>query len=260
MSREANIARTFVELADTLADDFDVINYVQQLHRRCCEILDVTDAAVLLATPESPASPEARLYDPTAAARGTRDIDRARGAAIDMAMREGPAVDAYRTAAVTSGHLSSAPAAWHHVTFRAGATGYTYAAAAPLRLREETLGSLLLLYKGHDPPPVADLALAQAFADAAAIGLLHARALRQADALNEQLRSALHNRILIEQAKGFLAAHRGISPAEAFETLRRLARHHRVRLVTVAQEVIAIRDLPQTPASARNMGRDTPAT
>ncbi|MFE6159031.1 ANTAR domain-containing protein [Streptomyces sp. NPDC056486] len=255
MSREEKITRTFVELADTLADDFDVIDFVQQLAFRCCDVLDIAAAAVLLA------SSEKQLYNPVA--RGT-DTPRAAVldmAVLDMAVREGPAVDAHRTAtAVTPRYLSSAPSVWHDFTFQARATGYTYAGAVPLRLRQENLGSLLLLRTGHDPLPDADLALAQAFADAAAIGLLHARAFRQTDTLNEQLRTALHSRILIEQAKGFLAARRGISPAEAFETLRHRARHHRVRLATVAQEVIAVRDLPEAPPVARDPGRDAPAT
>ncbi|MGW6055368.1 ANTAR domain-containing protein [Streptomyces sp. NPDC055189] len=261
MHREENIARTFVELADTLADDFDVIDYVQQLSLRCRETLDITDVAALLATPDTPASPDSHLYDPAAPVRDPGNTDHARAALIDTAVREGPGVDACRTASIIApGYLGSAPAIWRDFTFRARAAGYTYAGAVPLRLRQETLGSLLLLRTSHSPMPDADLALARAFADAAAIGLLHARVLQQADALNEQLRTALHTRIVIEQAKGFLAAHRGITPAEAFETLRRRARHHRVRLAAIAQEVIATRDLPQTPAAARDPGRDRPTT
>ncbi|MEV8318026.1 ANTAR domain-containing protein [Streptomyces sp. NPDC059900] len=274
MSREEKIARTFVELADTLADDFDVIGFAEQLAFRCRDILDITDAAVLLASPEAPAaprrqpSPEARpaspetlLYSPAAITCGTLGDDSAKASVLDTARHEGPTADAYRTAAaVTPGHLGSAPALWPDFTLRARAAGYTYAGAVPLRLRQETLGSLLLLRTGHSPMPVADFALAQAFADAAAIGLLHARFMREADALNEQLRAALHSRILIEQAKGYFAARRGISPAEAFEVLRRFARHHRLRLAAVAREVIATGDLPRTPSADRNPGRGTPIT
>ncbi|MEU6766396.1 ANTAR domain-containing protein [Streptomyces sp. NPDC046853] len=266
MSREEQVARAFVELADTLADDFDVIDYVERLNSRCREILDITDATVLLASPEN------LLYIPTAPTSGTLGIDdtepaettdpaeTAKAALLDAALREGPAVDGYRTAAaIAPGYLGAAPALWRDFTFRARAAGYTYAGAVPLRLHTETLGSLLLLRTGHGPMPAADLALAQALADAAAIGLLHARTLRQAYTLNEQLRTALHTRIVIEQAKGFLAARRGISLAEAFDTLRRRARHHRVRLAVVAQDVLVDRGLPSAPPAARDPGRDTPS-
>ncbi|MFF3487997.1 hypothetical protein ACFYXC_32635 [Streptomyces sp. NPDC002701] len=51
MSREQHIARSFVELADTLVEDFDVIGFLQQMTVRCQELLDVTDAAVFLSHP-----------------------------------------------------------------------------------------------------------------------------------------------------------------------------------------------------------------
>jgi GAF domain-containing protein len=238
MTREEKIARTFVELADTLADDFDVIDFVGQLAFRCCDILDIAAAAVLLA------SSETRLYSPTACG-----ADLARAAVLDVAVRAGPAVDAHRTATViVPGDLTRAPDTWRDFTCQARAADYTHAGAVPLRSRKEGLGSLLLLRTGHGPLPVADLALAQTFANAAAIGLLNARTFQQADALNEQLRTALHSRVLIEQAKGFLAARHGISLADAFETMRRRARHRRVRLASVAQEVIAVENLaPRAP-------------
>ncbi|MEV1025933.1 GAF and ANTAR domain-containing protein [Streptomyces sp. NPDC050264] len=245
MSREEKITRTFVELADTMADGFDVINFLQQLTFRCRDILDISDAAVLLASPDAP------LYSPVPCASGP-----ALASLLDVAVYEGPAADARRTAsAVTSGDLAAAPVAWRDFTARARDAGYSHACAVPLRLRHETLGSLLLLRTDDGPPPAADLALAQAFADAAAIGLLHARVLQQADTVNEQLQAALHSRVLIEQAKGFLAARRGISPTEAFDTLRRHARHHRLPLRTVAQNVMDDQDLPRAAPVARPQGR-----
>ncbi|MFD0305247.1 hypothetical protein [Streptomyces sp. NPDC127119] len=51
MSRESHIARTFIELADTLVEDFDVIDFLQQMTVRCSELLDVTAAAVFLDHP-----------------------------------------------------------------------------------------------------------------------------------------------------------------------------------------------------------------
>jgi AmiR/NasT family two-component response regulator len=58
--------------------------------------------------------------------------------------------------------------------------------------------------------------------------------------LNEQLREALASRIVIEQAKGVLAAERHISVDEAFEVLRRHARSRAVSLHSVAQAVVSL--------------------
>ncbi|MFJ8826600.1 GAF and ANTAR domain-containing protein [Streptomyces sp. NPDC102467] len=249
MSREEKITQTFVELADTLADGFDVIDFLQQLTVRCRDILDISDAAVLLAYPGPP------LYSPVPSDPGP-----ALASVLEVAVHQGPAADAYRSgAAVAPGDLAGAPAAWRDFTTRARAAGCAYACAVPLRARQEILGSLLLLRTADTPLPAADLALAQAFADAAAIGLLHARTLQLADTVNEQLQTALHSRVLIEQAKGFLAARRGISPSDAFDALRRHARHHRLPLSTVAQEVIDQQGLPRPTPVARPPGRGASA-
>jgi hypothetical protein len=48
MDREQHLAETFVELADTLVDDFDVIDFLQGLAARCVELLEVAAAGIVL--------------------------------------------------------------------------------------------------------------------------------------------------------------------------------------------------------------------
>lgn len=55
----------------------------------------------------------------------------------------------------------------------------------------------------------------------------------------EQLTTALRSRVMIEQAKGFLAARHGVSPDEAFTTLRRYARSNRLLIHEAARKVVA---------------------
>lgn len=56
---------------------------------------------------------------------------------------------------------------------------------------------------------------------------------------NDQLRTALVTRIVIEQAKGMLAERLTVEVDEAFERLRREARNRRMKLHALAAEVIA---------------------
>ena len=56
---------------------------------------------------------------------------------------------------------------------------------------------------------------------------------------NEQLRTALATRIVIEQAKGMLAERFEMDVDEAFERLRRQARSHRMKLHVLAAAVTA---------------------
>jgi chromosome segregation ATPase len=53
-----------------------------------------------------------------------------------------------------------------------------------------------------------------------------------------QLRQALASRVWIEQAKGVLAATRGVGPDQAFQQLREQARSSRRKLADLAQEVV----------------------
>src|SRR5882757_5980124 len=48
---DERLVETFVELADTLIDDFDVIDFLHLLVDRCVELLDVDAAGLLLANP-----------------------------------------------------------------------------------------------------------------------------------------------------------------------------------------------------------------
>jgi ANTAR domain-containing protein len=56
---------------------------------------------------------------------------------------------------------------------------------------------------------------------------------------NDQLRTALRTRIVIEQAKGMLAERLGVDVDVAFERLRREARVRRLKLHAIAAAVVA---------------------
>jgi AmiR/NasT family two-component response regulator len=76
-------------------------------------------------------------------------------------------------------------------------------------------------------------------ADVATIGILQQRSIEHSHQLTEQLQTALNTRVIIEQAKGMLAASRpDASPEEAFVALRGFARAHHLKLTTLAQDVV----------------------
>jgi len=70
-----------------------------------------------------------------------------------------------------------------------------------------------------------------------------------------QLQQALDSRIVIEQAKGVLVERYDVSPAEAFELMRTTARFDRVKLQTLAAEVVASRATPPSFKRAAEHGR-----
>ena len=110
--------------------------------------------------------------------------------------------------------------------------------ALPLRLRGRAIGALNLFGGMPGPLPELDLALGQALADVATIGILQERAIRHGEVLNEQLQSALNSRVIIEQAKGVLAQYGELAPAVAFERLRHYARSHNLKLADLARRIV----------------------
>jgi len=114
--------------------------------------------------------------------------------------------------------------------------------AVPLRLRGQAIGALNLLHRTPGSLPEDDLALGQALADIATIGILQERAIRRGEVVNEQLQTALNSRVIIEQAKGVLSHHLGLSTDEAFNRLRGYVRSRNLRLADVAR-LLATRQL-----------------
>jgi hypothetical protein len=83
-----------------------------------------------------------------------------------------------------------------------------------------------------------DLAVVQAMADIATIGILQARLIHDQGVLTSQLETALDSRVVIEQAKGVVAERNRIDVDEAFAMIRRIARDTNRLLVDTARGIV----------------------
>ena len=227
MDREQRLAETFVELADTLVDDFDVIDFLQILAARCVELLDVAAAGIMLADPGG------SLMTVAASDERARLLE-----LFEIQSDEGPCRDCYRLgAAVVNVDLEGARERWPQFTLQAISGGFRSANALPLRLRSQVVGSLNLFHAGTGGLDGPELRMAQALADAATIGIVHQRTIRRGEVVAGQLQLALTSRIVIEQAKGVLAERLRISPDNAFEVLRGAARSRNRLLSDLARDI-----------------------
>jgi GAF domain-containing protein len=241
MPREALLVRTLVELADNLVDDFDVIDLLTHLADRCVEVLDVTAAGVMLATPADD------LQVVASSSEAMRILE-----LFELQADEGPCVDCYRTAAaVVNQDLGGVGGRWPHFTPQAAAAGFRSVHAVPMRLRGRTIGALNLFRTGDGVLDDTDVVAAQALADIATIALVQHQAAVDAQVLNAQLTQALDSRVLIEQAKGKVSEASGLDMNEAFHQLRRHARNHNLRLADLARNIadgtVNPRSLDRTP-------------
>jgi GAF domain-containing protein len=228
MRRETVLARTMVELADNLVDDFDVVELLTTLVDRCVEVLDVDAAGIMLAAPDG------ELSLMTSSSEAMRLVE-----LFELQSREGPCQDCFRTGQPVVNHdLTSDDPRWPRFASVAIAEGFRAADAIPMRLRTHILGALNLFRSTAGSLNDEDVVAAQALADIATIAIVQHRTLFDAQLLNEQLSSALTSRIVIEQAKGMIAERRHVPVDGAFATLRHHARRNNQRLADVARAIV----------------------
>jgi GAF domain-containing protein len=227
-NREQLLAETFVVLADTLVDDYDVVDLLDGLVTACVSLLGVTACGLLLDDQKG------HLAVVASSSEETRLLE-----IFQLQNNEGPCLDCVRTgSAVSCADLLEDQARWPRFVPAAMAAGFRSVAALPLRLREHVIGGLNLFGSGVGPVSPDDRRLAQALADVATIGILQRRSAHRSTMVAEQLQHALNSRIVIEQAKGVLAERNSVSMDTAFATLRRYARNHNLKLTDVALNVV----------------------
>jgi GAF domain-containing protein len=234
------LARIFVEVADTLVDEFELLEFLHMLTERAAGLVGAAAVGLMLADQRG------RLEFMAGSDENVRLVE-----LFQLQNQEGPCLEAFRTGQpVINVDLATATDRWPQFAPRATAAGYLSVHAFPLRLREQVIGALNVFGSargGH----LADgeVPVIQALADVATIGLLQERAIRRGEALTEQLQGALNSRIVIEQAKGAIAQVRGVSVDEAFTLIRAYARRHNLRLIELAHTIVT--DLTSLPGLHR---------
>jgi len=229
MARETLLARTLVELADTLVDDFDVVELLTLLADRCVDVLDVGAAGIMLAAPDG----DLRVMASSSEAMRVLEL-------FELQAQEGPCLDCYNTGEdVVNQELAIVNGRWPRFAPEALAAGFHSVHAIPMRLRGTVIGALNLFHIEPGEMRPADVVAAGAFADVATIAILQHRASLEAQVLNQQLNHALNSRIVIEQAKGMIAERERLDMEQAFAVLRHHARNNNVRLADVASAIIS---------------------
>jgi transcriptional regulator with GAF, ATPase, and Fis domain len=222
------LATTFVELADSLVDDYDVIDLLHRLTERCVELLQVDAAGILLGDQRG------RLHLAASSNEQVRLLE-----LFELQTDEGPCLDCYLHGQPTrADRLSAGSHRWPRFAAAAEAAGYETVHALPMRWRDQTIGALNLFWTQPADVLDDDLRVAQALADVSTIAILQERVSTSREALATQLQAALNSRIIIEQAKGVLAERDGVDMGTAFERLRSAARSSNRRLADLAGDVI----------------------
>ena len=251
------LAEVLVEIADTLVEEFDIVEFLHMVTNRTAELVDAVAAGLLLVDGHGD------LQFMAASDEGSELLE-----LFQVQAEEGPCQDCFRTGTpVVSADLRTAGPRWPRFAPRAVAAGYRSVHAFPMRLRGEVIGALNLFGTTTGQMSPSDVRVVQALADIATIGLLQERTITRGVVLTTQLQAALTTRVVIEQAKGAIAQVRGGTVEEAFILLRAHARRHHRRLAEVARAVVTDpagvpelmgRDVVGDPGAPVPLGPDDP--
>ncbi|HEY5222416.1 MAG TPA: GAF and ANTAR domain-containing protein [Microbacteriaceae bacterium] len=227
ISRETRLNAAFVKLADTLTDNFDIVDLLHTLMEECIDLLDTQAGGLMLAD----ALGDLELVASTSERADFVEI-------MQLNAGAGPCVDCFSTGtAVAVADIDESATRWPEFRAAALQQGFHSVHATPLRLRGEIIGTMNLFGTSVGELSPTDAAVAQALADVATIGILQERIIRESGIVTEQLQRALDSRVLIEQAKGVLSETGSMEMGEAFAALRAYARNNNLSLRSVAEGV-----------------------
>jgi GAF domain-containing protein len=208
----------------------------------CLHLLDVQAAGLLLGTPHG----DLELVASTSEGAAFVEL-------MQLNAGAGPCVESFATGQpVSVADVSRTKPEWGPFRDAALHEGYQSCYGVPLRVRSQSIGAMGLFRTKTGDLEQTDGEIARALANVAAIGILQERVLRESVIVTEQLQRALDSRVVIEQAKGVLAASANVGVEKAFEMLRGHARHHNLNLHDVAQAVVErTLTITQTPRGTR---------
>ncbi|MCW2756960.1 MAG: transcriptional regulator, partial [Nocardioidaceae bacterium] len=134
MISSGRLSDVFVEVADTLVADFDVIDFLHNLTEHAAAVSGAGAVGILIADQQG----ELQFM---AASNPTGELlERAQ-----LESAEGPCVDSFRTRqAVVNADLANAQERWPVFAPRAVAAGFQSVHAFPMRLRDQAIGALNL--------------------------------------------------------------------------------------------------------------------
>lgn len=226
--RQTLTTSTFVEIVETLIDNFDVIEVLTTLTARSVDLLDAGAAGVLLADSDG----NLRVIGASTEQIQLLEL-------FQIQNEEGPSLDCFQSGEVVRHPDLKTPSRWPLFSEECTRAGYAAVCAVPMRLKNRTIGCLNLFLEQPGGLSDSDISLAQALADVATIVIIQDQASRDAAIREGHLHIALTSRIAIEQAKGMIAERCDVDMDGAFSLLRNYSRNRNVALTSVSKSLVA---------------------
>jgi GAF domain-containing protein len=224
---QALFLQVLSDFARTLVRRYQIADVLYELAERVTAVLGISGAGVSLGEGD-------RVRFVTGVNEAAVRVEEAQ-----EELQAGPCTEAYRTGKVIAvADLRDEADRWGSFCPAAVDAGFVAVAAIPMHVDDRNLGALDLYSDQPRQWSDDEIASATVLAAMATSYIINASELEKAQRTAEQLQEALDSRILIEQAKGILAADGRIGMDQAFQLLRRHARRHNASLRSVAEAVV----------------------
>jgi GAF domain-containing protein len=222
----SGVLETLLAFARTLTGEHEASDVLNDLSARTTTALGIWGAGVSLVK-------DGRLHFVTSDNHLVADLEQ-----VQERDQQGPCVDAVRSGEpVRVSRLADYRAQWPDYVAQAAALGIRAVATVPMH-DGVVLGTVDLYDHTEREWSGDDMTVAALLAHMAT-GYLHtATAIERERRTTEQLQQALDSRVIIEQAKGVIAATRNIGVDQAFQLLRVHANNRRASLRSVADAVV----------------------
>jgi hypothetical protein len=228
--RETRVLNAVVALVDSLLEDFDVVDLLTTLTQHCVELLDVAAVGILLGNPLQ----QLRLL--AATSEQARELE-----VFQLQADEGPCLDCYATGQTISvADLQAATTRWPRFVPVAVEAGFASVHAVPMRAAGIVLGALGLFGTSPGELGEADLLVGQTLSHVACVAIVQEHPPTPSTVM-PPLRTALTNRVIVEQAKGLLHEMLDVSVEDAFHLLRTYARVNGEHLTELARRLMTDR-------------------
>ena len=229
MTDHSSLMEALRRFARAMASPYDLSDVLHELCDQAVCVLGAAGAGVAIVDREG----DLRFI--TASTEAVVDAERAQETS-----QEGPCHTAVREdRPVPISDMTQHADRWPAFCSSADLHGLTAVLGLPLVLDDIRVGSLNVYDRGPREWSAEAIESGTVLADIAAAYVFNATELARTRLTAEQLQTALDTRIVIEQAKGIVAAQQGMSVDASFEVIRRFARSRSVTVRSIAEQVVA---------------------
>lgn len=229
MADTETLLDTLAGFARNLTSEYSIDDVLLELAERVTAALGLVGAGVAL-------SRDDRVTFASASCESIAELERAQ-----EDEQRGPCVEAIKASRIITITDVTAPeirVRWPAYVAIAERSGVRAVAGMPMLSGGTAIGAMNLYAHASRRWTDGDLQAARVFTDIATSYLMHASRLSEQRRTAQQLQHALDSRVIIEQAKGIIAAKSGTTVEDAFIRLRKYARDHNALIRDVASAVV----------------------